>query len=103
MWVFKFHLIFVGFLIAQGSLIGVTLQQLSNFSQREQFGYVFRAFDLNTSRMVTVKRIKLKGLEKKEVARRLLEIDILKQLSHPSIIKYEAMVQDENTLNTVFE
>ena len=50
-----------------------------------------------------MKRIKLKGLKKKEIARHMLEVDILKQLSHPSIIKYEGMVRDEKTLSIVFE
>ena len=50
-----------------------------------------------------VKRIELKGLKKKEVARLMLEVDILKQLSHPSIIKYEGMVGDDKTLSIVFE
>lgn len=58
---------------------------------------------MNTSRTVTVKRVELKGLKKKEVARLMLEVDILKQLSHPSIIKYEGMVMDEKTLSIVFE
>jgi hypothetical protein len=53
--------------------------------------------------MVTVKRIELKGSKKKEVARLMLEVDILKHLSHPSIIKYEGVVGDEKTLSVVFE
>ena len=50
-----------------------------------------------------MKRIELKGLEKTEVARLMLEVDILKQLSHPSIIKYEGMVRDEKMLSIVLE
>lgn len=58
---------------------------------------------MKTSRMVTVKRIELERSKKKEVARLMLEVDILKHLSHPSIIKYEGMVGDEKTLSVVFE
>ena len=52
-----------------------------------------------------MKRIELEGSKKKEleVARLMLEVDILKTLSHPSIIKYEGMVGDEKTLSVLFE
>ena len=53
--------------------------------------------------MVAVKRFELQGLEKEEVERRIQEINLVKQLSHPSIIKYEGITQDENMLNIVLE
>lgn len=31
------------------------------------------------------------------------EVDVLKSLSHPSIVKYEGMVRDTDTLNIVLE
>ena len=31
------------------------------------------------------------------------EVNVLKSLSHPSIVKYEGMVRDEDTLSIVLE
>lgn len=31
------------------------------------------------------------------------EVDLVKSLSHPSIVKYEGMARDENTLSIVLE
>lgn len=31
------------------------------------------------------------------------EVDLVKMLSHPSIVKYEGMCRDENTLNIILE
>ena len=53
--------------------------------------------------MVAVKRIRLEGLKEVEVTTLMREVDLVKSLSHPSIVKYEGMARDENTLNIVLE
>ncbi|KAI0035295.1 protein kinase, partial [Vararia minispora EC-137] len=77
--------------------------QLGNCIGRGQFGAVYRALNLNTGQMVAVKRIGLEGLKEEEVKQLMKEVELVKSLSHPSIVKYEGMVRDENTLSIVLE
>ncbi|KAH9022684.1 hypothetical protein EDB85DRAFT_2119745 [Lactarius pseudohatsudake] len=77
--------------------------QLSNCIGRGQFGAVYRALNLNTGQMVAVKRIGLEGLKEEEISQLMREVDLVKRLSHPSIVKYEGMTRDENTLSIVLE
>ena len=53
--------------------------------------------------MVAVKRINLEGLKEEEIAQLMKEVDLVKSLSHPSIVKYEGMARDNNTLSIVLE
>lgn len=53
--------------------------------------------------MVAVKRIGLEGLKEDEVTQLMREVDLVKSLSHPSIVKYEGMARDANTLSIVLE
>ncbi|KAH9852020.1 Pkinase-domain-containing protein [Lenzites betulinus] len=77
--------------------------QLGNCIGRGQFGAVYRALNLNTGQMVAVKRIRLEGLKEDEISQLMREVDLVKSLSHPSIVKYEGMARDEDTLNIVLE
>lgn len=77
--------------------------QLGNCIGRGQFGTVYRALNLNTGQMVAVKRIRLEGLKEEEVMTLMREVDLVKSLSHPSIVKYEGMARDDDTLNIVLE
>ncbi|TFY53358.1 hypothetical protein EVG20_g10152, partial [Dentipellis fragilis] len=69
----------------------------------QYFGSVYRALNLNTGQMVAVKRIGLEGLKEEEVTQLMREVDLVKSLSHPSIVKYEGMARDEMTLSIVLE
>ncbi|EMD38930.1 hypothetical protein CERSUDRAFT_112640 [Gelatoporia subvermispora B] len=77
--------------------------QLGNCIGRGQFGAVYRALNLNTGQMVAVKRIRLEGLKEEEIAQLMKEVDLVKSLSHPSIVKYEGMARDADTLSIVLE
>ncbi|KAG9089691.1 hypothetical protein FS749_001139, partial [Ceratobasidium sp. UAMH 11750] len=68
-----------------------------------QFGSVYRALNLTTGQMVAVKQLALDGLKPEEVKNLRREVDLLKSLSHPSIVKYEGMAQDEEHLSIVLE
>jgi serine/threonine protein kinase len=50
-----------------------------------------------------VKCIRLEGLKEEEVTQLMREVDLVKSLSHPSIVKYEGMARDEDTLSIVLE
>ena len=77
--------------------------QLGNCIGRGQFGAVYRALNLNTGQMVAVKRISLEGLKEEEIRTLMREVDLVKSLGHPSIVKYEGMARDEGTLSIVLE
>ncbi|KDQ61734.1 hypothetical protein JAAARDRAFT_520067 [Jaapia argillacea MUCL 33604] len=80
-----------------------TQYQLGNCIGRGQFGSVYRALNLNTGQMVAVKRIRLEGLKEEEISQLMKEVDLLKSLSHPGIVKYEGMARDKDTLSIVLE
>lgn len=58
---------------------------------------------MTTGQTVAVKRISLAGLKEEEVSQLMKEVDLLKTLTHPSIVKYEGMARTEDTLNIVLE
>lgn len=64
---------------------------------------MYRALNLNTGQMVAVKRIRLEGLSDEDVRQLMREVETVKSLSHPSIVKYEGMSKDNDTLNIVLE
>ena len=64
---------------------------------------MYRALNLNTGQMVAVKRISLDGLREDEISQLMREVDLVKSLSHPSIVKYEGMARDDNALSIVLE
>ncbi|PWN34813.1 kinase-like protein, partial [Meira miltonrushii] len=80
----------------------VTLQ-LGNCIGRGQFGSVYRALNLNTGQMVAVKRIKLNNRSEDEVTQLMHEVELLKSLVHPSVVKYEGLVRGEDVVSIVLE
>ena len=76
---------------------------MGNCIGRGQFGSVYRALNLNTGQMVAVKRIRLEGLKEDEISTLMREVDLVKSLSHPSIVKYEGMARDDDSLSIVLE
>jgi len=53
--------------------------------------------------MVAARRINLTGLMEEEISQLVKEVDIVKSLSHPSIVKYEGVVRDDDILSIVLE
>jgi len=53
--------------------------------------------------MAAIKRIRLTGMQEEEVRDVIREVELLKRLSHPSIVKYEGMSREEEYLNIVLE
>ena len=64
---------------------------------------MYRALNLNNGQTVAVKRVRLEGLSEDDVKQLMREVDLVKRLSHPSIVKYEGMVRDSDTLSIVLE
>ncbi|WVQ71059.1 hypothetical protein IAR50_000584 [Cryptococcus sp. DSM 104548] len=81
----------------------VVRYQLGNCIGRGQFGSVYRSLNLGTGQMSAIKRIRLFGMPENEVKDVMREVELLRRLSHPSIVKYEGMSRDEQYLNIVLE
>ncbi|PLB38973.1 serine/threonine-protein kinase [Aspergillus candidus] len=77
--------------------------QLGDCLGRGAFGSVYRALNWNTGETVAVKQIKLVDLPKSELRVIMLEIDLLKNLDHPNIVKYQGFVKSVETLNIILE
>ncbi|CDS00420.1 hypothetical protein [Sporisorium scitamineum] len=77
--------------------------QLGNCIGRGQFGSVYRALNLNSGQMVAVKRIKLEGRSDDEVTELMGEVDLLKSLTHPSVVKYEGLVRGPDVVSIILE
>ena len=58
------------------------------------FGTVYKAFELSTGRIVAVKKIKLHKNQNKNSI--LKEIELLKNIDHPNIVKYYNYIEEEN-------
>jgi serine/threonine protein kinase len=78
-------------------------KQLGECIGRGQFGSVYRALNLNSGRIVAVKRIKLEGKTEEEVLQLANEVELLKSLSHPSVVQYEGLVRTEHYVNIILE
>lgn len=77
--------------------------QLGDCLGRGAFGSVYRALNWGTGATVAVKQIKLADLPKSELRVIMLEIDLLKNLDHPNIVKYHGFVKTLETLNIILE
>ncbi|CAO1621379.1 unnamed protein product [Parajaminaea phylloscopi] len=77
--------------------------QMGNCIGRGQFGSVYRALNLNSGQMVAVKRIKLEGRSEEEVTQLMNEVDLLKSLEHPSVVKYEGLVRGPDVVSIILE
>ncbi|KAL1922138.1 uncharacterized protein VTP21DRAFT_10780 [Calcarisporiella thermophila] len=81
----------------------VAQYQLGNCVGKGQFGAVYRALNMGTGQMVAVKRIKLEEDQKDRVDSLMKEVELLKTLSHPSVVKYEGFIKTEGHLNIILE
>ncbi|KAJ1889705.1 Protein kinase of the Mitotic Exit Network, partial [Kickxella alabastrina] len=81
----------------------LTNYQLGNCIGRGQFGSVYRALDLETGQMVAVKQIALVGQDVDDMDDVMQEVDLLKSLSSPRIVRYYGFVKTDAHLNLVME
>ncbi|KAJ2562841.1 Protein kinase of the Mitotic Exit Network [Coemansia sp. RSA 1813] len=81
----------------------LTNYQLGNCIGRGQFGSVYRALDLETGQMVAVKQISLEGHDSSSMDDVMQEVELLKSLSSPRIVRYYGFVKTDTHLNLVME
>ena len=62
------------------------------------FGSVYRALNLVTGQTLAVKQIHLSNIPRSEVKVIMMEIDLLKNLHHPNIVKYHGFFKTPDSL-----
>ncbi|KAE8250918.1 hypothetical protein A4X13_0g4252 [Tilletia indica] len=77
--------------------------QIGQCIGKGQFGSVYKALNTTTGMMLAVKRIKLTGKTEREITQLMQEVDLLKKLEHPSVVKYEGLVRSDGALNIILE
>ncbi|PPR05399.1 hypothetical protein CVT24_008013 [Panaeolus cyanescens] len=77
--------------------------QLGDSLGKGAFGQVYRALNLSTGETVAVKEIQLSNIPKSELPEIQSEIDLLKNLNHPNIVKYKGFVKTRDFLYIILE
>lgn len=79
------------------------MQQLGDCLGKGAFGSVYRALNWGTGETVAIKQVKLTDLPKSELMVIMQEIDLLKNLNHPNIVKYHGFVKSVESLYIILE
>ncbi|KXS21867.1 kinase-like protein [Gonapodya prolifera JEL478] len=77
--------------------------QLGNCIGRGQFGAVYKGLNLDTGEVVAVKRIRIDEPRQGDVDSLMDEVELLKSLSHPNIVRYFGFQRQPDVLNIVLE
>ncbi|KAI0313237.1 kinase-like protein [Amylostereum chailletii] len=77
--------------------------QLGDSLGKGAFGQVYRALNWATGETVAVKEIQLSNIPKGEIGQIMSEIDLLKNLNHPNIVKYKGFVKTREYLYIILE
>ncbi|KAF1986657.1 hypothetical protein K402DRAFT_463567 [Aulographum hederae CBS 113979] len=82
---------------------GLKDYQLGDCLGKGAFGSVYRALNWGTGETVAIKQVRLADLPKSELRVIMLEIDLLKNLNHPNIVKYNGFVKSVDSLYIILE
>ncbi|KAF1967604.1 hypothetical protein BU23DRAFT_482978 [Bimuria novae-zelandiae CBS 107.79] len=77
--------------------------QLGELLGKGAHGSVFRALNWGTGETVAIKQVKLETLGQADLKTIMLEIDLLKSLTHPNIVKYKGSVKSAESLYIILE
>ena len=88
---------------AAGEVAGLKDYQLGDCLGKGAFGSVYRALNWGTGETVAIKAIRLAELPKGVDTSLQLEIDLLKNLHHPNIVKYQGFVKSPDNLYIILE
>ncbi|PWY97167.1 hypothetical protein BCV70DRAFT_71012 [Testicularia cyperi] len=77
--------------------------QLGDCLGRGAFGSVYRGLNWTTGETVAVKQIQLGNIPKSELGEIMSEIDLLKNLKHPNIVKYKGSEKTRDFLYIILE
>uniref|UniRef100_A0A0G4FL94 non-specific serine/threonine protein kinase n=1 Tax=Chromera velia CCMP2878 TaxID=1169474 RepID=A0A0G4FL94_9ALVE len=67
------------------------------------FGEVFKVMHVDTGEFAAVKRIELHNMTEDQLNNIMVEINLLKSLNHPNIVKYLESIRTEEHLNIILE
>ncbi|KAK9329128.1 kinase-like domain-containing protein [Lipomyces starkeyi] len=89
----------------KGSASGLKIQNyiLGHCIGKGAFGAVYTALNIWTGETVAAKQISLSNLPKAEIQKIMLEIDLLRALDHPNIVRYHGFVKTEDILYIILE
>ncbi|KAJ7588080.1 kinase-like domain-containing protein, partial [Mycena floridula] len=62
--------------------------------RHDQFDSVYQALNVNTGLNIAVRCLRLEGLRQEQTAALVREIDMVENLSHPNIVKYQVIPKD---------
>jgi serine/threonine protein kinase len=82
---------------------GLKNYQLGDCLGKGAFASVYRALNWDTGETVAVKQIRTEHLGAAELKTIMLEIDLLKSLSHPNIVRYNGFVSTSESLYIILE
>ncbi|RPD56118.1 kinase-like protein [Lentinus tigrinus ALCF2SS1-7] len=77
--------------------------QLGDSLGKGAFGQVYRALNWATGETVAIKEITLSNIPKSEIGQIMSEIDLLKNLNHPNIVKYKGFEKTPEYLYIILE
>ncbi|KAH9950642.1 kinase-like protein [Amylocystis lapponica] len=77
--------------------------QLGDSLGKGAFGQVYRALNWATGETVAIKEIQLSNIPKSEIGQIMSEIDLLKNLNHPHIVKYKGFEKTREYLYIILE
>jgi len=77
--------------------------QLGDCIGKGAFGSVYRALNLENGEVVAIKQLKLNKISKSELDVIMTEINLLKKLKHPNIVKYYGFIKTKDFLNIILE
>lgn len=78
-------------------------QKLGDCIGKGGFASVYRAINVVTGETVAIKQIKLTDVPKYDLQTIMMEIDLLKNLQHPNIVKYHGFIKTSDTLSIILE
>ncbi|KAL5120154.1 Protein kinase of the Mitotic Exit Network [Pleosporales sp. CAS-2024a] len=77
--------------------------QLGDCLGKGAFGSVYRALNWGTGETVAIKQVRLENLGAADLKNMEMEIDLLKNLNHPNIVKYNGFVRSSESLYIILE
>ncbi|TPX55969.1 hypothetical protein PhCBS80983_g04896 [Powellomyces hirtus] len=77
--------------------------QLGSGIGKGQFGAVYQALNIETGQIAAIKRIPLADRKEQGVKDLMQEVELLKSLAHPNIVKYLGFMLQEGYLNIILE
>ncbi|KAH8695710.1 hypothetical protein GQ44DRAFT_832651 [Phaeosphaeriaceae sp. PMI808] len=88
---------------AAQDVAGLKDYQLGDCLGKGAFGSVYRALNWGTGETVAIKQVRLENLGAADLKNMEMEIDLLKNLNHPNIVKYNGFVRSSESLYIILE